>query len=89
MKVRGDSMAPVARDGQYALLAPDRRSARDGDLVVVSVHDAGIYSKRFFRLPDQDLVSLHSINPVISIPPIVVPEGRLDDLRVVIGIRFE
>ena len=92
IRIHGDSMEPIARDGQIAILAPDTRSATNGDLVVVTLkHEKGTYFKRYHKTKRKGgfMVTLSSENITKAIPPIVVDEDDIVDLRVVIGIRFE
>jgi hypothetical protein len=94
IRIKGDSIEPVGRDGQIAVVAPVGRSARNRDLVVVTLkNDKGIFFKRYFesgRIKDgPNMVSLISINPVTPIPPIIVEENGIADIRVVTGVMFE
>lgn len=92
IRIEGDSMEPVAREGQVAILAPEDRSAVNGDLVVVTLkNDSGTYFKRFHKTKHKGvaMITLSSDNPTKAIPPMVVDEDEIADLRVVIGVRFE
>ena len=92
MRVHGDSMQPLAWEGQYVLLASPDRSATSGDLVVVSSRTRGILFKRIFwvdRPRNKRSCILHSVNPVERIEPIELPEDDLDDIRVVMGVVYE
>jgi SOS-response transcriptional repressor LexA len=94
IRIKGDSMDPLARQGQIAVIAPIGRSARSRDLVVVTLkNDKGIFFKRYFESGrakgGSNVISLVSINPVVPIPPIIIEEGEIADIRVVTGIMFE
>lgn len=94
IRIQGDSMEPLGREGQVAIIAPDGRSARDGDLVIVTLkNDKGIFFKRYYesrRAKGRPVtISLVSNNPVKPIPPIVVEEDDIADIRVVTGVMFE
>lgn len=84
-RVRGDSMSPVAWDGQYAIFHPGRE-VRDGDLAVISLEDGEIMFKRIFHDDENNLLICESVK-----------EGhrprnvKLDDVKwahKVIGVRF-
>lgn len=95
IRIVGNSMEPIARDGQLALLAPEGRSPGNGDLVVVLLkNEKGVLFKRYYeagrRIKGKPfLVNLVSVNPLLDIPPITIDENDIDDNRVVIGVRFE
>ena len=95
IKIIGNSMEPLARNGQVAIMAPEGRSPINGDLVVVTLtDDAGIYFKRYYAVKSKikgmpTLVNLVSVNPLLDIAPMTIPETDIFDLRIVIAIGFE
>jgi len=93
VRVRGDSMAPLAEDGQFAVLTGPERSPRSGDLVAVLTRQRGLLFKRLY-IPEPlrrrgVAYELHSVNPVARLQPVIVPAVDIVDMRVVIGVLYE
>lgn len=76
--VRGDSMEPLARDGQKVFLRPYSETPRNGDLVVVwTAHDGharqlfkrwgGWMQKTSGRNSPDDVLVLISVNPIDTV----------------------
>ena len=59
-EVRGDSMEPLARDGQI-IIAMSGIRATDGDLALIEFHDGGHTFKRIYRQGTQILLT--PVNP--------------------------
>ena len=73
LEVRGDSMAPVFRNGAIVIVSPDRE-VNSGDFAVVRTHEDKSYFKMVWIESGQ--VRLTSINP--AEPPMVF---RKQDVR--------
>lgn len=90
-KVHGDSMAPLAIDGQRLFLAPESRLPIDGDLVVVwELPSAGgrTWFKRWGGWIGDKLLLL-SVNPqATSALKVLIPRRDLLMHRVVVGVWY-
>ena len=87
VEVIGTSLEPVALRGQYLILDPTDRSAKSGNIVVVTTADDRILTKRF---DEQDgRVLLTSVNQIRPQPAVLLDWDDIRDIRVVIGVLFE
>jgi len=87
LEVNGNSLAPLARDGQYVLVDLSDRSVRDGDIAAVETQGGETYVKRWYR-HDGEIV-LTSLNPVEPQPPVRLKEKQIRQAFVVVGVWFE
>ncbi len=85
VQVAGDSLEPVARFGQWVLLAEEGVPLNDGDLVAVRDEGDGRYLRRLWS--DERQWILQSINPVCPVPSLVVPK-RLIGIRKIVGVIY-
>ncbi len=84
--VSSDSLDPVAKRGQWVLLAPEDVLPGDGDLVAVNDADGNRYLRRIWS--DAENWVLQSVNPVQPLPSISV-EKRATAARRVLGVVYE
>ncbi len=84
--VSGDTLEPVARYGQYVLLAQPDDMAVDGDLVAVESHDGARYLRRMNIIGDT--LSVYSINPIRVISPVQIKYENCSVYKV-IGVIYE
>ena len=89
VKVRGDSMAALAYDGQWVVIAPESRPPRNGDPVVVWHKRRGLLFKRFYGEADRSVIILTSDNPVHRVPPLRLMRSDCLQMRVVVGVIHE
>lgn len=82
---KGDSMAPVALDGQYLLVHPDA-PVRSGDLVIVALDDGRTLFKRYWD--DGQTVTLESVNQQSHHRPIVARAAAVRWVKRVVGVQF-
>jgi SOS-response transcriptional repressor LexA len=84
--VAGDTLDPVARSGQWVLLAEEDVPLADGDLAAVSTDNGGRLLRRVWSEGDEWV--LQAINAVKPIPSITL--RKLDTaVRKVIGVLYE
>lgn len=83
--VVGDGLSPLARTGQWAMLAKDDEIVGDGDYAAVIDQAGNRYLRRIWSEKDSWL--LETINPLASIPPTMVRKCA-SKARKVIGICF-
>ena len=82
-RVHGDSMEPVARDGQTVIATPDV-DVKGGDLAVVELNDD---SHAFKRVYYQDgRIVLQSVNTIY--PPKIVKRREVRRIMRVWGVKF-
>ncbi len=77
MRVRGESMQPLIRDGDTILVDQSQTEPRDGGIYCIGLGDA-LMVKRLQRIPSG--WNLCSENP--TSPPVPVTHGDLDQLRI-------
>jgi phage repressor protein C with HTH and peptisase S24 domain len=82
-RVRGDSMEPIARDGQIVLVEKGD-TVRDGDLAIVELTDGTRTFKRVHRKGRQ--VILQPVNPSHNAD--VVPADEVQRMTRVWGVKF-
>jgi len=85
--VQDNSMAPLIRGGQFALLAPEDRQPRDGDIVFLRTVGGDAYLRRYRDAGT--MVILEAINQGREYATIVVPQDAVARVLVVIGVAFE
>lgn len=85
VQVAGDSLEPVARFGQWVLLADEGSALSDGDLVAVRGEDGGRYLRRLWS--DERQWILQSINPNRPAPSVTVAKRSLG-IRKIIGVLY-
>ena len=92
VQVVGSSMQPLARDGQYVMVAGAERSAKSGDLVVVWTRSKGTLFKRVHirgrGRVDRRYVLL-PVNPLQDAEPVELGERDVRDMRVIVGVLYE
>lgn len=81
-----NSLEPVARAGQWILLADDEAEIRDGDLVAADCTNNDRVLRRITSNGDQWI--LKSINPIHPIPDICIPKSDVAPRRVT-GVLYE
>ncbi len=84
--VAGETLEPVARRGQWALLASDEVPVADGELAAVMDTKGNRLLREIWS--DGDRFILQSINPVKAIPSLSVDKAEVA-LRKVIGVLYE
>lgn len=93
VQVMDNSMSPLLRSGQWAILAESTdRSPRDGDIVMFQRSDteAMIRRMRMETLPDiGEVYVLESVNQDRSWRPVVVTPRDKHRVMVVVGVSFE
>ena len=77
MRVRGESMQPLIKDGDAILVDQSLKEPRDGGIYCIGLGDA-LMVKRLQRIPSG--WNLCSENP--TNPPVAVTHGDLDQLRI-------
>jgi len=80
------TLDPVARIGQWVLLAEDDFPVTNGDLVAISTENDGRLLRRVWS--DGDAWMLQSINPVQPIPSVTLPKLH-GALRKIVGVLYE
>lgn len=80
-KVWGNSMEPELREGDIAIVSPNKAPVK-GDIVVCTYNEGETTIKKYY--PHEDCVSLISINPEYE--PIVVPKNRIKFIGKVIMV---
>jgi len=85
VRVHGDSMIPVALDGQYALVAD--AEAESGDLAVIECRDGRIMIKRV-SITDH-VVSAASLNPDPHYKPIILKRSEIRRMRKIVGVWMQ
>jgi len=84
--VSDDTLDPVAKHGQWVLLAPEDILPNDGDLVALNDAEGNRYLRRIWS--DGENWVLQSVNPVSPVPGVLV-EKRAAAARRVIGVVYE
>lgn len=84
--VTGESLLPVARPGQWALLAAEDTEVDDGDLVAVIDRSANHYLRRIWSCPDTWM--LEAVNPLAGVAPVVLRK-RECVVRKIIGVSYD
>ncbi len=84
--VSSDALEPVARFGQWLLLADESTVPHDGDLVAVRDEKGNCYLRRAWS-GSREWV-LQSINPVSAVP-VIVTAKRSAGIRKIIGVIYE
>jgi phage repressor protein C with HTH and peptisase S24 domain len=96
VRIRGDSMAPIALDKQRVFLRPAGNTPVKGDLVVAWTNEDGIFQSYFKRWDGwrktkdggEELV-LKSQNKREGVKnEVVIPREIYDDVRIVSGVWF-
>jgi SOS-response transcriptional repressor LexA len=85
VQVSCDSLEPVARFGQWVLLAEEHQSLSEGDLVAVRDQDGGSFLRRIWS-EGRDWI-LQSINPVRPLPSITINK-RHATVRKIVGVLY-
>jgi hypothetical protein len=85
VQVASDSLEPVARFGQWVLLADEGTPLSDGDLVAVRDNDGGRYLRRLWSNERQWI--LQSINPTRPTPSVTIAKRNLG-VRKIIGVIY-
>lgn len=84
--VAADTIDPVARIGQWVLLAEEDTPSVDGDIVAISTADGGRLLRRMWS--DGDKWLLQSVNPVRPAPSVIL--RKLDGAsRKVVGVLYD
>jgi SOS-response transcriptional repressor LexA len=84
--VNANTLDPVAKRGQWLLLATEDIAINDGDLVAVDCVNGGRFLRRSWVSGNN--LSLQSINPIEPVADVIVP--RIDSsVRKIIGVLYE
>jgi phage repressor protein C with HTH and peptisase S24 domain len=86
-RIHGDSGGDLVWDGQWVVLAPEKRKPRKGNVVAVVTVDGATYLKRWFPADGGELIQLTSLSP--RHPPILLPREDVAQVRVVVGTLWE
>lgn len=84
--VTGDTLDPVARPGQYVILAPEDNGFNNGDLVAVDANNQKLL-RRIWR-QDNNHVLLESINPLKTTSACIIDLKTIHVLKA-IGVIYE
>lgn len=84
IQVRGDSMMPIAVNGQFVICTRER--PEDGDLAAIELEDGEILFKRVYWQGKRLLC--HSINPAPQYRPIVLKRTDWRRMYRVWGVKF-
>jgi energy-coupling factor transporter ATP-binding protein EcfA2/SOS-response transcriptional repressor LexA len=84
--VSGQTLVPVARPGQWVLLAQEEGHLQDGDLAAISADNGRRYLRRVWSEGDNWV--LQSVNPVTPVASIVLRKMR-SAARRIIGVLYE
>lgn len=79
VRVKGDSMEPLIRNGAYVGVVPLDGELIDGDIYLVRIPPFGYVVKRV-RMDEQGQIVLHSENPLYK--PQIVPLNGYEDIIV-------
>jgi len=85
VRVHGDSMVPVALDGQHVLVSD--KEAESGDLAVIECRDGRIIVKRI-SVTDH-VVSAASLNPDPHYKPIILKRSEIRRMRKIVGVWMQ
>ncbi|MEW6250863.1 MAG: AAA family ATPase [Planctomycetota bacterium] len=84
--VAADTLDPVARPGQWVLLAEEDSPVADGDLAAISTDNAGRLLRRIWSEGEEWV--LQAVNPVRPIPSVTL--RKLDTaVRKIVGVLYE
>ena len=86
VRVEDDAMEPLARRGQFVLVAAAERRPREGELVVCWTRRKGVLIKRLVDAGPP--LTLFSVNPT-AYEPVRLDAADLLGMRVVVGTLFE
>jgi len=84
--VSGDTLDPVAKSGQWVVLAPEAILPKDADLVAARDANGNRYLRRIWS--DKEKWVLQSVNPVCPMPSVSV-DKREAAIRRIIGVLYE
>ena len=84
--VAGETLMPVARPGQWALLADEVTIINEGDLVAVADRYKNHYLRRIWS--NGDAWILEAVNPLAGLPPVLLRKCECM-VRRINGISFE
>jgi phage repressor protein C with HTH and peptisase S24 domain len=85
--VQDGSMDPLIRPGQWVLLAPQARQAKDGELVLVRTTAGDAYVRRY-RIEGERVVLEH-LNQDRRFRTVVLAKSDIASALVVVGVVFE
>ena len=83
--VAGDTLSPIARSGQWALLADAGDEPHDGHLVALCTTDGDNYLRRIWSKDDSWL--LEAVNPLAGTAPVTFPKDMCA-VRRIIGVSY-
>jgi len=84
--VCGDSLAPVARAGQWVILDDEDEGVLDADLVAIEAFDGRRLLRRVWH--DEDFWRLQAINPISTFPIESIPKSNASARRIC-GVIYE
>jgi hypothetical protein len=84
--VSSDTLDPVARNGQWVLLAPEEVLPKDGDLVALNDAEGNRYLRRIWS--DAENWVLQSVNPIHPVQSVLVAK-QAAAARKVVGVVYE
>jgi len=88
LRVDGNSMSPVAWEGQH-LLVHLEEPPKNGNLAVVRTKDERVYFKRYFYDDRLQIVSLLSVNPTEPLDPVHLERHDIAHSYRVVGVLYE
>jgi len=88
LRVEGNSMSPVAWDGQHILFLLEV-PPKNKDLAIVKTNDGKVYFKHYFYDRARKLISLLSVNTTEPLEPILLSPADIASSYKVVGILFD
>lgn len=89
VRVTGRSGGSIIRDQQYAVLAPEERKPRNGDIVAVQTKDGQTFVKRLSVDARHGRLILTNIDPSADGDAVTLDQDEVGRARVVIGCIYE
>jgi len=86
VQLRGNSMAPLAYDGQKVIYS-EGETVKEGDLVFVSIKKRGQFFKRYHKDAKSGIITLLSIN-IANHGPITTRADEIEFMYKVVGVKF-
>jgi len=87
VRIEGDSLEPLARHGQFAMVAGPDRLPREGDLVACWTRRRGLLFRRYVASSSESH-TLFSVAPT-AYEPLRLEANELVAMRVILGVLFE
>lgn len=88
VEIRGESLSPVAWDGQHVLVdTTEGQDLGENDLVVIETEDGSSYARRYHETDGQ--VTLTPVNPAYRGESVTLDEEQITRAHRIIGVLFE